>query len=169
MTFLLLVHVNSCNVNCKYRSDMSIQLRLCRCFIREVISNKRLLRCLCNFSVCISNYLRFEPYHELAFDLQPHLDAPVKWSEHTPLPDSRSPCWFFWEREYEITCLQAHKHGHKHPVTACQQNDMPYFGLRCICLQQWHITRKVCSFSRWYILFCPWRKNTVQVDILFQQ
>lgn len=33
------------------------------------------------------------------------------------------------EQEYGIECLPRHKRGRRHPATACQQNDMPYFEL----------------------------------------
>lgn len=34
----------------------------------------------------------------------------------------------------------------------------------CICLQQWHITREVRSFARYYILFSPWKMKTASLD-----
>ena len=40
-------------------------------------------------------------FHDLVFDLQPHLDAPVKWSERTALTD------FFWERIQNCMSSQA--------------------------------------------------------------
>lgn len=40
----------------------------------------------------------------------------------------------FSETEYGIACLPRHKHAHRHPATACQQNDMPSFELRWVYL-----------------------------------
>lgn len=79
----------------------------------------------------------------------------------------------FSEREHgrkktkkKKTCLPKHKRACRHPATACQQNYMPYFELRgvCIWLRQWHITREVWSFARYYILFRPYRRKTPRLN-----
>lgn len=136
---------------------------------RRMIKKKRILQHSCDIAVWISNCLWFEKVHQLChylvFDLQPHRDAPVQWSEHMALTGALAIhiLFLFFPPHYGIECLPRHKRGRGHPATACQQNDMPYFELRrvylspavthyqeCMPLFQaviQHINRKFCMFS----------------------
>lgn len=77
----------------------------------------------CPTSILSVSINRFVFHHYLAFDFPSHLDAPVKWSEHTALSDSLPQCWFLWEKIQNNMSSQA---------TACSQ--APSYSLST----QWH-------------------------------